>query len=152
MTFNAITAQVGLPLAIHVITYISQIFYPVNNTLVGGGNQSDITFHAHTDTNFTFPFNIDYTKSNDPNNAVILDIGRKCGFFQGGTPGPIVVNYRLTVSPEIIKLELHSINVQLGLRIGLIVVSPVVSNSVSFACPFTKDQINVKLCFFPLSL
>jgi hypothetical protein len=74
----------------------NQVFYPINNTDMGGGDETDITFHAHSQTNFTFPFTISYQKSLDPSNKILVDIATKCGFI-GGNKTPISVNYKITV-------------------------------------------------------
>jgi len=102
----------------------ADIFYPINNTAIGGGSQKDITFHSHSQTNFTFPFTISYKKSLDPNNQILTDIATKCGFI-GGNRSQIKVDYKIT----------------LGLRIIFITISPVVSNSLSFDCPLSEDEI-----------
>jgi len=103
----------------------ADIIYPINNTNIGGGNETDITFHAHSQTNFTFPFTISYKKSLDPSSKIIADIATKCGFI-GGSKSQITVNYKLT----------------LGLRIVFITISPVVSNSLSFDCPLSESDIS----------
>jgi len=103
----------------------ADIFYPINNTAIGGGSQTDITFHSHSQTNFTFPFTISYKSSLDPNKEILTDIATKCGFI-GGTKSQITVNYKIT----------------LGLRIVFFVISPVVSNSLSFDCPLSKSDIS----------
>ncbi|KII88353.1 hypothetical protein PLICRDRAFT_175952 [Plicaturopsis crispa FD-325 SS-3] len=102
----------------------AEIFYPINNTAIGGGTEQNINFKSHEQTNFTFPFTIDYKTANDPSNKILLDLATKCGFI-GGTKSDISVNYKIT----------------LGLRILFITVSPVVSNSMSFACPLKESDI-----------
>ena len=74
-----------------------QIFYPINNTAIGGGQQNDITFNAHSQTNFTFPFEITYKKDLDPSNKILVDIATKCGFI-GGSKSQITVDYKISVS------------------------------------------------------
>jgi len=101
------------------------IFYPINNTNVGGGNATDITFNSHSETNFTFPFTISYQKSLDPNDKILVDIATKCGFI-GGSKSPITVDYKIS----------------LGLKILFITITPVVSNSLSFACPLSESDIS----------
>jgi len=103
----------------------ADIFYPINNTPIGGGNETDITFDSHSQTNFTFPFMIAYQKSLDPNNKILVDIATKCGFI-GGTSSPITVDYKIT----------------LALKVLFITISPVVSNTLSFACPLSQSDIS----------
>jgi hypothetical protein len=102
----------------------AEIFYPIDNTLMGGGFLSNLVFNAHQTTNFTFPFAIKYQESLDPNRKVIIDIATKCGFV-GGAKTNIKVNYKIT----------------LGLRILFVVVSPVISNSFSFECPLQQSDV-----------
>jgi LEA14-like dessication related protein len=102
----------------------TDVFYPINNTALGGGTQTDITFHSHSQTNFTFPFTITYLKSLDPNKVILVDIATKCGFI-GGTKSQITVNYKITLS----------------LRVLFLTISPAVSNSLSFDCPLTEAEV-----------
>jgi len=102
----------------------AQIFYPINNTNVGGGTETDIIFHSHSQTNFTFPFTISYKKSLDPSNKILVDIATKCGFI-GGSKTQITVDYKIS----------------LALKIVFFTISPVVSNSMSFDCPLSQSDI-----------
>lgn len=74
-----------------------QIYYPINNTLIGGGQQNDVTFYAHTSTNFTFPFSIEYTTTMSSSPQIIADLAQKCG-LEGGAVSDITVDYEITVS------------------------------------------------------
>ncbi|TFK76310.1 hypothetical protein BDN72DRAFT_954077 [Pluteus cervinus] len=104
-------------------TIKAEIFYPIANTPIGGGESNNVVFKSHTLTNWTFPFSIDYQVAKDPGGQIILDLSRKCGL--SGTPGQLTVNYKIT----------------LGLRILFITINPVVSNSFSFDCPLSPQQI-----------
>lgn len=73
-----------------------QIFYPINNTLVGGGTLKNLEITDHKQTNFTLPFSLNYTESIDPSFAILKDIASRCG-FTGGTRQNIDVNYALHV-------------------------------------------------------
>ncbi|KZT26414.1 hypothetical protein NEOLEDRAFT_1113225 [Neolentinus lepideus HHB14362 ss-1] len=101
-----------------------QLFYPINNTAVGGGQENNIDFKEGSSTNFTFPLTISYNSSTDPSQAVIKDIASKCG-FGGGSKSDLVVDYKLT----------------LGLRVLAITISPVINNQLSFACPLSESDI-----------
>jgi len=74
-----------------------EVFYPINNTPVGGGAATGILFKSGTQTNFTFPFSLMYDPSNDASGQVLADIAKKCGV--GGQRSDIRVSYKLTVSP-----------------------------------------------------
>lgn len=107
---------------------------------------NNIVFRSNQETNVTFPFALDYQASNDPNYQVLTSLAEKCG-VNGGAQSPITVNYKITV-----RLDFHMIStrftnfiIKLGLEILFFVVSPVVSNSVSFACPASAQQIEVSL-------
>jgi hypothetical protein len=73
-----------------------QIFYPINNTNVGGGDAKNLDFKAGETTNFTFPFTITYTFALDPQHAIVADLARKCG-FAGGAASELNVNYAIKV-------------------------------------------------------
>lgn len=102
----------------------ADIIYPINNTHIGGGELKDVVFRSNQQTNITFPFSINYIASNDPGYHVLLDLSQKCG-VSAGARKDISVNYKIT----------------LGLRALFFVASPVVSNSMSFACPASAQQI-----------
>ncbi|PPQ84323.1 hypothetical protein CVT25_011597 [Psilocybe cyanescens] len=92
-----------------------QLTYPINNTAAGGGDTKDINFKAKSQTDFTFPFHLMYSPSSDPNGAIFVDLSSKCG----KTPQNIVINYKIT----------------LGIRILIVTVSPVITNTFNFKCP-----------------
>ena len=73
-----------------------QLFYPINNTDIGGGVTNDIVFESNSNKTVSFPFSIDYTTELDPSNAILLDLLQKCGIL--GTASDITVDYELTVS------------------------------------------------------
>ncbi|KAF8350550.1 hypothetical protein F5887DRAFT_1069559 [Amanita rubescens] len=105
-------------------TIKAQIFYPINNTQLGGGQLNNIVFRSNQQTNISFPFALDYNASVDPNYQILTSLAEKCGVY-GTTRSDITVTYKIT----------------LGLEILFFVASPVVSNSVSFACPASAQQI-----------
>ncbi|KAF8637406.1 hypothetical protein AX17_002901 [Amanita inopinata Kibby_2008] len=102
----------------------ADIFYPINNTHIGGGDLRDVVFKPNQDTNITFPFAIEYNAKDDPQYHVLTDLAQKCGVLNGAQSN-IDVNYKIT----------------LGLRILFVTISPVISNSMSFACPAEPQQI-----------
>jgi len=75
---------------------IHQAFYPINNTLVGSGNESDITFNAHSQTNFTFPFTLDFSTNMASSTQILADLATKCG-VGGGAVQDITINLDITV-------------------------------------------------------
>jgi len=103
----------------------ADIFYPIQDTPIGGGEASNIEFKTNSQTNFTFPFSLNYNSTADPKGAIILDLATKCG-VNGGAKTNINVNYKIT----------------LGIRILLITVSPVISNQFNFPCPLQASDIS----------
>jgi hypothetical protein len=113
-----------------------QIFYPINNTDIGGGSKKDVVFHANSKgKEWDFPFAIEYKMSSDPNKKILIDLLTKCGIL-GGNKSKISVDYKIT----------------LGLRILFITISPVVSNSFGFDCPITSSDISVSIRYHSLSI
>ncbi|KAH7912234.1 hypothetical protein BJ138DRAFT_1061540 [Hygrophoropsis aurantiaca] len=131
---NGVTINLGVNISVSNPNYFSvsfskinaNIYYPIDNTqvLIGNGNETDITFAAHSNKTFTFPFAIDYTTTMQDSSAIFAELEQKCG--ASGAASDITVNYEIT----------------LGLRILFFVVSPTVSNSLSFACPLSADDIS----------
>ena len=72
-----------------------EVFYPINNTPVGGGTATDVLFKSGSQTNFTFPFALTYNPVNDASGQVLADIATKCA-----QQSDISVNYQLTVSSD----------------------------------------------------
>jgi len=103
----------------------AEIFYPPNETPIGGGYAANIKFNSDTQTNFTFPFSLRYKTSDDPKSAVILDLASKCG-VGGNARSDITVDYKIT----------------LGIRIALITISPVIRNQFTFPCPLQASDIS----------
>lgn len=64
---------------------------------MGGGSTTNIVFNSHSQTNFTFPFNLSYNSTRDPTGAVITDLANKCG-AAGGTKSNLNISYKITVS------------------------------------------------------
>jgi len=129
---NGVQINLELPIYVSNPNYFSvsfssitaEIYYPINNTLIGSGQENDITFHSHSNTNFTFPFSIEYTTAMPSSAQIIADLITKCG-ISGGTVSDITVNYDIT----------------LALRVLFFTVSPTISNSASFLCPLTASDI-----------
>ena len=81
---------------------------------------------SHATTLFTFPFKLAYTTSIDPNFAILKDFASKC------IPSPqknLSVKYKINV----------------GVRVFFITISPTISNTIVFQCPFSSDDIKVRL-------
>lgn len=102
----------------------AEIFYPINNTLIGGGTSENIIFHSRSETAFTFPFMLSYQTTLDPQGKILIDLANKCG-VNGGSKSNISVNYKIT----------------LGIRIVLVTISPVVANTFSFLCPISASEL-----------
>ena len=111
--FQKIQADVGrVEIFLNYLLTVSKIFYPINNTHVGGGELKNVDFQSNQQTNVTFPFSLDYIASNDPQYKVLLDLSEKCG-VTGGAQSDITVNYKLTVSASFFgslsKCDLHRV-------------------------------------------
>jgi len=127
---NGIQVGLGLPVTVVNPNYFSaklthvkaNIYYPINNTLIGNGTLNNVNLPSHSTTNFTFPFLFDYTTSIDPSFAIITDIAEKC---LASPQADLTIKYVLNV----------------GVRVFFVSVSPTISNSVSFACPISTSDI-----------
>ncbi|KIJ69260.1 hypothetical protein HYDPIDRAFT_105862 [Hydnomerulius pinastri MD-312] len=130
---NGVQINLGIPIYVSNPNYFSvsfssikaNIYYPINNTLIGGGQQNDVTFSSHSNKNFTFPFSIEYNTTMPSSSLILADLLTKCG-ANGATKSDITVNYDIT----------------LGLRILFFTVSPTVSNSASFMCPLSASDLS----------
>jgi LEA14-like dessication related protein len=129
---DGLTINLGVNVTVDNPNYFSvdfkkieaDIFYPINNTAIGTGSANNVNIAANSQTNFTFPFSIDYKRSLDPSNKILIDLATKCGFI--GTATDISVNYKIT----------------LGIRIIFVTISPTISNTFTFACPLTESDIS----------
>ncbi|KAF9246295.1 hypothetical protein BU15DRAFT_70398 [Melanogaster broomeanus] len=129
MLTDGIQLNLEIPLSVSNPNYFSvsfssikaNIYYPINNTLIGGGQENDVTFPSHTNTSFTFPFSIAYTTTMPSSSQIFADLVTKCD-----ASSDITVDYDVT----------------LGLRILFFTVSPTVSNSASFVCPITSSELS----------
>ncbi|KAG2111707.1 uncharacterized protein F5147DRAFT_686391 [Suillus discolor] len=100
-------------------------YYPINNTLVGTGQETDITFNSNSQTNFTFPFSLEFSTNMTSSTQILTDLATKCG-VGGGAVQDITIDLDITV----------------GLRVLFFVVYPVVSIPASFACPISASDIS----------
>jgi len=111
----------------------AQLFYRINNTLIGNGTIHNVNLPSGSTTNFTFPFALVYTESIDPNSAIITDIASKC---LGSPPSDLTINYKITV----------------GVRVLMVTIAPTISNSLSFACPIDPTTLQGLIKSLGLSL
>jgi len=127
---NGIEVNLGLPIEIVNPNYFSveitsvnaDIIYPINSTSIGGGAIRNVNLASRAITEFTFPFKIAYTTSIDPGYAILSDFASKC------LPSPqqdLKVNYKINV----------------GVKVFLITITPTISNSIVFQCPFSSSDI-----------
>ena len=63
---------------------------------MGTGNETDITFHANSQTNFTFPFTMEFSTNMASSTAILTDLAQKCG-VNGGAVQDITINLDITV-------------------------------------------------------
>ena len=82
--------------ALTLVALTSQLTYPTNGMNLGGGEEDNINFKSHTETNFDFPFTLTYELSDDTNHTVLSDLLTKCGIL-GGTKEDITINYKIVV-------------------------------------------------------
>ncbi|KAI0727231.1 hypothetical protein C8Q72DRAFT_876512 [Fomitopsis betulina] len=101
------------------------LFYPINNTDVGGGEVKNVDFKSHETTNFTFPLNLEYNITGTSNTKVLVDLATKCGVIPGTSKSDITVDYTATV----------------GVRILAVPVKPTISSSFSFECPIDASEL-----------
>ncbi|KAI0293093.1 hypothetical protein BC826DRAFT_1143440 [Russula brevipes] len=131
--------QVNLGLDVEVINpnYFSveltrvtaDIIYPINNTRIGNGTFKNLKLPAHSRTNFTFPFMFAYEESIDPNLAIITDLASKC---LGSRQSNLSLRYSITVA----------------VKVFFFTISPTISNAISFACPISSSDLQVRLFIF----
>ncbi|KAG1877942.1 hypothetical protein DFJ58DRAFT_753328 [Suillus subalutaceus] len=130
---GSITLNLGINITVDNPNYFSVSFksidanayYPINNTLIGTGNESDITFNSNSETNFTFPFSVEFSTNMSSSTQILEDLATKCG-VGGGAVEDITINLDIT----------------LGLRVLFFVVYPVLNIPASFACPITASEIS----------
>lgn len=130
---GSITVNLGINLTVVNPNYFAVSFksidasayYPINNTLVGTGNETDITFNSNSETNFTFPFSLEFSTDMSSSTQILTDLASKCGVGGGAV--------------EDITIDL---DIKLGLRVLFFVVYPVLSIPASFACPISASDIS----------
>lgn len=109
----------------------AEFTYPQGNVPLGNGVLNDVKFPSGRETNFTFPFEINYQFSDDPSLKGLLDIAQKCG-ITGNSKSNLNIQYKITI----------------GLQIIAATINPSISDTISFACPFSDsvvEQIKNKL-------
>lgn len=96
------------------------LIYPINNYPVGGGVKNNVDIKSNTQTNFTFPFSLDYNVTDTSGTSVLRDIVAKC-----------TANEDLTVKYDL----------KLSLRIIIVSVSPTISNTFTIGCPVDTSEL-----------
>jgi hypothetical protein len=132
-TSSGISIQLGVDISVSNPNYFNvdfqkievDLFYPINNTPVGGGIATNIDFKSRSQTNFTFPFTLSYNSTQAQANAIFSDLATKCG-VSGGKTSNLKIDYKII----------------LGIRILMAVIHPVISNTFSFPCPITPKEIS----------
>jgi len=128
-TTDGLTVNLGVNISVINPNYFSvdfkkinaEIFYPINNTPVGGGSTTDIVFHSRSQTSFIFPFSLSYNITEDPHGAVLADLISKCGAEKSN----LNITYKIA----------------LGIRILIATISPVISNQFNFPCPISTSDL-----------
>jgi len=129
VTADGLNISLGVTIAVDNPNFFSvtlkniaaEINYPINNTNIGRGQESNIVFPSNTRTTFTFPFLINYRMDHDPDNRVLVDLATKCGVI-GGVRSDIVVRYKISIR----------------LQVFFITISPDVANTFTFPCPVSS--------------
>ncbi|EKM55447.1 uncharacterized protein PHACADRAFT_66368, partial [Phanerochaete carnosa HHB-10118-sp] len=75
-------------------TIDAKLFYPINNTDVGGGILNGLDIKSKAQTNFTLPFTLNYTFAIDPQFKILEDIATKCGLL-GSAASPLTISYEI---------------------------------------------------------
>lgn len=133
VTTTSLDLSVGAVISVSNPNYFSatfkrlevEAFYPISgNPKFGGGEMKDLTFGSGDKTTFTFPFALNYTRAADPSNVIIQDIVDRCGIL-GNAKKDMQVKYKIDTAIKILSIT----------------VSPTISNTFSFTCPFTEAQL-----------
>lgn len=132
---GSITVNLGINITVVNPNYFAvsfksitvEAYYPINNTstLVGNGTETGITFNSNSQTNFTFPFSLEFSADTSSDIDILTNLASKCG-VGGGAAEDITVNLDITV----------------GLRVLFFVVYPVLSIPASFVCPISASDIS----------
>ena len=87
---------------------------------------------SHSDSNFTFPFAINYDPSSDTHTTILDVLVDKCG-LAGGQPQDLTVDYTINLIAKVLFVK----------------VNPTIDSSTSFKCPLTqvKHTQNYHLVF-----
>ncbi|KAF8586508.1 hypothetical protein K439DRAFT_1408619 [Ramaria rubella] len=136
-TNNDLKVNLGIGISVRNPNFFSVAFksitanltYPINNTAIGGGEESNVVFPSNSLTTFTFPFTIEYSQASDPQGAILTDIATKCGFLPGAAKQQLSVGYDL----------------KLAIRILFVTIAPPISGTFNFDCPFTLDDIKANI-------
>lgn len=127
-----------------LVSHEQQVFYPINNTDIGGGTLHGLDIKSRAQTNFTLPFTLNYTFAIDPQFQILDDLIGKCG-FTGSAASQLKVNYEIDVS--IVKCIASSSALtrtkQLDFKVLFVPIKPKIKNSASFACPISASDISV---------
>lgn len=126
---DSVSINLAVNISVHNPNYFSigfsqikaEIFYPIGNTPIGGGTSNNVNFPSGQTTNVTFPFSISYKFSLDPDHQITNDLVRRCK-----PPSDITINYQITP----------------GIRILFVTISPEITNSLTFTCPLSGDQVD----------
>ncbi|KAI9288794.1 hypothetical protein BC943DRAFT_272343 [Umbelopsis sp. AD052] len=101
------------------------VYYPTAPTIpVGEGEKDNVHIGSQSITNITFPFQIEYDPAQSGSQAMMLDIFQKCGIL-GGAKSDLTVNYKVTVTINILGIN----------------ISPTISESATFPCPFDSNDL-----------
>jgi len=103
----------------------AKIFYPGFTPQLGSGNVTNVQFKSNTATTLAFPIALNYSTTADPSLGILTSIGQKCG-LGGAAQSNINVNFSITLALKILASQ----------------ITPTVSSTIGFACPFTQQEID----------
>jgi hypothetical protein len=130
---EGVAINLAVPVSVNNPNYFSvkfdsidaSIFYPINNTNIGGGSVKNLEITTGQQTNFTLPFTINYNLSEDPNFEILSNLAGHCGFLPGQPTSQITVSYKI----------------KLNFKILFIPIKPTISNDISFDCPLKLSDV-----------
>ncbi|KAJ8658932.1 hypothetical protein O0I10_005314 [Lichtheimia ornata] len=93
------------------------------NAFLGSGYLAKHTIPTHSNSNFTFPFTIQYDTTSSSSQLMLNTLLQECGLYGGSDPTDITVDYTIHLAASVLFVTIH----------------PSISGSASFACPLSND-------------
>ncbi|KAG2225373.1 hypothetical protein INT45_005617, partial [Circinella minor] len=106
---------------INATAYYPDSSSPSGKLKIGGGYMDYQHIESHSDSNFTFPFAINYDPFSDSHKTILNILIDKCG-LAGGETQDLTVDYTINLTAKLLFVK----------------VNPTINSSASFKCPLTK--------------